>query len=100
LATTLVVDDSSLNRSMLATLLGYRGHRMVETSSGREAIDKTIAEHPELIITDTLMPSMAGYELVQKLHALEGKNQTQIIFYSATYLEGEAGARARGNRRP
>lgn len=95
MATILVVDDNSLNRSVLTTLLGYRGHRMVEASSGSEAIERTLVEHPELIITDILMPNMDGYELVQKLHALESKNQAQIIFYSATYLEGEARALAR-----
>jgi len=95
MATILVVDDNELNRSVLTTLLSYRGHRMVEASSGHEAIERTIAEHPDLIITDILMPNMDGYELVQKLHALNGGQQAQIIFYSATYLEGEARALAR-----
>lgn len=95
MATILVVDDNALNRNLLTTLLGYRGHRTVEAASGREAIDRTIAEHPELIITDILMPNMDGYELVQNLHALEANKQAQIIFYSATYLEGEARALAR-----
>lgn len=95
MATILVVDDNALNRSLLTTLLGYRGHRTLEAASGREAIDRTIAEHPELIITDILMPNMDGYELVQNLHALDANPQAQIIFYSATYLEGEARALAR-----
>jgi len=95
LATILVVDDNASNRSVLTTLLGYRGHRMVEASSGREAIDRTIAENPELIITDILMPNMDGYELVRNLHALDSNRQAQIVFYSATYLEGEARALAR-----
>lgn len=54
MATILVVDDNVLNRSVLTTLLAYRGHRLVEAASGSEAIDKTLAEHPELIITDIL----------------------------------------------
>ena len=95
MATILVVDDNALNRSLLTTLLGYRGHRTVEAASGHEAIDRTIAERPELIITDILMPNMDGYELVQSLHALDANKQAQIIFYSATYLEGEARALAR-----
>ena len=90
MATILVVDDNALNRSVLTTLLGYQGHRLVEAANGNEAIDKTLAEHPELIITDILMPNMDGYELVQKLRTLELPTQAPIIFYSATYLEGEA----------
>jgi CheY-like chemotaxis protein len=95
MATVLVVDDNGLNRSVLTTLLGYQGHRLVDAASGNEAIDKTLAEHPELIITDILTPNVDGYELVQKLRALELPGQTPIIFYSATYLEGEAQALAR-----
>lgn len=95
MATILVVDDNALNRSLLTTLLGYRGHRTLEAASGREAIDRTIAEHPELIITDILMPHMDGYELARNLHALDANQQVQIIFFSATYLEEEARALAR-----
>lgn len=95
MATILVVDDNVLNRSVLTTLLAYRGHRLVEAANGSEAIDKTLSEHPELIITDILMPNMDGYELVQRLRALEPPTQAPIIFYSATYLEGEAQALAR-----
>lgn len=95
MATILVVDDNALNRSVLTTLLGYQGHRLVEAANGHEAINKTLAEHPELIITDILMPNMDGYELVQKLRSLELPTQAPIIFYSATYLEGEAQALAR-----
>jgi len=34
MATILVVDDKPSNRSLLTTLLGYRGHRLVEASNG------------------------------------------------------------------
>jgi signal transduction histidine kinase len=94
LATILVVDDKALNRSLLTTLLGYQGHRVIEASSGSEAISLTMTENPELIITDILMPNMDGYELVRNLRALGPSKQSQIVFYSATYLEGEARALA------
>ena len=93
MATILVVDDNAVNRSVLTTLLGYQGHRLLEAADGFEAIEKATAEHPDLIITDILMPQMDGYELVQRLRALE--SQAPVIFYSATYLQGEAQALAR-----
>ena len=95
MATVLVVDDNALNRSVLTTLLSYRGHRVIEASNGHEAVERTLVEHPELVITDILMPNMDGYELVQKLNSLEDLKPASIIFYSATYLEGEARALAR-----
>ena len=34
MATILVVDDRDLNRSVLTTLLGHGGHRLLEASNG------------------------------------------------------------------
>ena len=95
MATILVVDDRELNRSLLTTLLGYGGHRLLEASSGPEGLSKVQRENPELIITDILMPDMDGYEFVRKVRTLPIAHQPQIIFYSATYLENEALALAR-----
>ena len=95
MATILVVDDRDLNRSVLTTLLGYGGHRLLEASSGPEGLSKVQAENPELVITDILMPEMDGYEFVRKVRTLPIAHQPQIIFYSATYLENEALALAR-----
>jgi signal transduction histidine kinase len=95
MATILVVDDKPLNRSLLTTLLGFSGHRMIEAANGLEAIEKALVEHPDLTITDILMPEMDGYQLVRKLRELEGSKKSKFMFYSATYLENEALALAR-----
>lgn len=95
MATILVVDDRDLNRNVLTAVLGYGGHRLLEASSGPEGLRKVQAENPELVITDILMPDMDGYEFVRKIRNLPLVHQPQIIFYSATYLEGEAMALAR-----
>jgi signal transduction histidine kinase len=88
MATILVVDDKPSNRSVLTTLLGYRGHRLVEASNGLEALDRVRTEHPDLVITDILMPGGDGYQLARKLR--EEANNVPVIFYSAVYLEAEA----------
>ncbi len=95
MATILVVDDKPLNRTLLTTLLGYGGHHMIEAANGFEAIEKTSLEHPDLTITDILMPGMDGYQLVKKLREIEGSQQSKFIFFSATYLEVEAQVLAR-----
>ena len=53
-------------------------------------MEKLRVEHPELIITDILMPKMDGYEFVRTVRALPDLPQPKIIFNSATYLEKEA----------
>ena len=67
MATILIVDDLSANRKFLVTLLRHQGHRLLEAADGREGLAAVHAEHPDLVITDVLMPVMDGYELVRQL---------------------------------
>ncbi len=90
MATILVVDDNAVNRSLLTTILGYGGHKLLEADNGAEALAKAQSEPLDLVITDILMPQMDGYELVGHLRKLENAKNTPIIFYSAMYLEKEA----------
>src|SRR5206468_8311233 len=94
MATILVVDDHATNRQVLTALLGYGGHRLLEASDGLEALELVRAEQPDLVISDILMPTMDGIELVQHLHADPVLGPTPVIFYTATYRLHEARALA------
>jgi signal transduction histidine kinase len=94
MAKILVVDDRASNRDVLMTLLGYCGHRLSEASNGADALDKVHADHPDLIITDLLMPGMDGFEFVRNLRADPNQMNTPVIFVTANYLEPEARALA------
>jgi PAS domain S-box-containing protein len=89
-ATILIVDDRPENRQFLTTLLGYGGHRLFEAVDGEEALAAARAHRPDLIITDLLMPTMDGFELVRRLRAEPGLADVRVIFYTATYLESDA----------
>lgn len=90
MAKILVVDDRPTNRQLLLTLLGYGGHELIEAADGAEALRHAYADHPDLVITDILMPTMSGYEFVQRLRADSTLNSTPVIFYTATYSEPQA----------
>jgi diguanylate cyclase (GGDEF)-like protein/PAS domain S-box-containing protein len=89
-ATILIVDDHVLNREFLMTLLGYGGHRLIEAANGVEGLKMVRAEHPDLVISDILMPNMDGYEFVTRLHSDPETAHVPVIFYTATYREREA----------
>ncbi|MBL8057490.1 MAG: PAS domain S-box protein, partial [Anaerolineales bacterium] len=95
MATILVVDDRPANREVLVTLLAYGGHRLLEAADGQEALAQVRAERPDLVIADILMPTMDGYDFVQRLRAEPDHSATPVIFYTATYLSREAEALAR-----
>lgn len=94
MATILVADDQPVGRQYLVTLLGYRGHRLLEACDGRQALEIALAEHPDLIITDILMPTMDGYQFVKELRNISALAAIPVIFYTATYHEDKARALA------
>jgi diguanylate cyclase (GGDEF)-like protein/PAS domain S-box-containing protein len=89
-ATILIVDDHVLNREFLMTLLSYGGHRLLEAANGAEGLKMVLAEKPDLVISDILMPNMDGYEFVTRMHAHAETADVPVIFYTATYREREA----------
>ena len=95
MATILIVDDRPSNRAYLMALLGFTEHRLLEAEDGAAALQLVRAERPDLIITDILMPTMDGYEFVQRLRADRALAATRVIFYSAVYAERETMAMAR-----
>lgn len=89
-ATILIVDDHVLNREFLMTLLSYGGHRLLEAANGAEGLKMVMAEKPDLVISDILMPNMDGYEFVTRMHEHAETADVPVIFYTATYREREA----------
>ncbi len=90
MATILIVDDKAGSREYLRALLEHNGHSLLEAADGAEALRVARASHPDLIITDILMPAMDGYELVRQLRADAELASTRVIFCSAHYHEREA----------
>ncbi len=89
-STILVVDDEPVNREVLATILGYAGHVVVEAGDGAEALALVRDRRPDLVISDILMPAMDGYEFVRQLRGDPGIAHTRVMFYTANYFEREA----------
>ena len=90
MATILIVDDVAANRKFLVTLLAQHGHRLLEAVNGRDGLAAVQAEHPDLVITDVLMPAMDGYELVRQLRLDPATSAMPVVFYTARYGEREA----------
>jgi PAS domain S-box-containing protein len=90
MATILIVDDLPANRRVLVALLRLQGHRLFEAADGHEALVAAHVEHPDLVITDVLMPVMDGYELVRQLRLDPATSMIPVVFYTAHYGEREA----------
>ena len=64
--TILIVEDNDAIRGMLVELFTPY-YNIDEAKDGKEAYDKVIADMPDLVLSDVVMPRMTGTELCQKI---------------------------------
>ena len=63
----LVVDDDKIIRALIKSLLTKAGYTCSFAENGRQGLELALAEHPDLMIVDWLMPEMNGIELISAL---------------------------------
>jgi len=80
-----------VNQRVAMGLLQKRGHRVVVTNNGREAIDRLAQESFDLVLMDVQMPEMGGYEATAAIRTREagtGKHQ-RIVAMTAHAMNGD-----------
>jgi len=76
----LIVDDQKTNRQILAWILEGLGHDYIEAENGKVAVEMVLAESPDLILMDVIMPVMDGYDATKEIKSLLGDQYIPVIF--------------------
>lgn len=88
-ATILVVDDAPPNVKLLRLILRDAGYRVLEASSGPEALDILRREKPDAMVLDVRMPGMTGYEVCQAVRRDPEFATLPVIMVTALSLPEE-----------
>jgi two-component system cell cycle sensor histidine kinase/response regulator CckA len=83
----LIVDDNEQNLYLLQVLLEGNGYQPLQAKSGNEALEIAIANPPDMVISDILMPGMDGFALCRQWKSNEKLKSIPFIFYTATYTD-------------
>ncbi len=75
----LLVDDSSTVLLMEKMILSKHDYELVLARDGQECVEKAVAERPDLILLDVVMPRMDGFEACRKLRELEETRAIPVI---------------------
>jgi len=75
----LIVEDDSMLLNIMSEKLVGEGFAVVQAQDGEEGLHKAIAEQPDLILLDVLMPKMDGVTMLKKLRATKKSLATPVI---------------------
>jgi DNA-binding response OmpR family regulator len=75
----LVVDDEADVRHLLKEILVAEGYQVVTAADGREALQLTLSEKPDLITLDCHMPKLDGLTLCKALRVSDETRNIPII---------------------
>ena len=89
----LVAEDNAVNQLLATRLLEKRGHRVVMTANGREALEALVKDRFDLVLMDVQMPEMDGLQATMALREKEKEKgdgfHQRIIALTAHAMKGD-----------
>ncbi|HEY3368063.1 MAG TPA: response regulator [Symbiobacteriaceae bacterium] len=86
----LVVDDDADVRTIVGIMLEKAGYNTRTAADGQEAFRMIVADRPDLLILDLMMPNLDGFQLVRVLRQRRWTQQIPLLVLTALDLtEGE-----------
>ncbi len=81
----LVVEDHADMRELLAWQIELMGFMAITAKLAKEGIEKAVAEQPDLILMDIMMPGMDGREAIRQLRARPETKNVPILAATALF---------------
>jgi CheY-like chemotaxis protein len=85
----LIIEDHADMRELLSWQVELMGFTALLAQGGREGIDKAVAEKPDLIILDIMMPGMDGRDAARELRAKPELKDVTILASTALFREAD-----------
>lgn len=79
----LVVDDEEHIVELIKYNLESNGYKVITAYDGKEALDKSIKEEPDLILLDLMLPKIDGFEVCKKLKKDVNTEYIPVIMLTA-----------------
>jgi DNA-binding response OmpR family regulator len=85
----LIADDDADIVRFVALNLRLEGFEVVVADNGQDALDTALDKHPSLILLDTMMPRMDGYEVCSRLRDERPNTPIRVIMLTAKSLDAD-----------
>jgi CheY-like chemotaxis protein len=97
----LVVDDDRDTRDLYRVVLETASYHVEEAATLAEAVHMAASRHPDVVLSDWLLPDGDGLALSEKLRALPTAHDTPLLAITGVCMTGDelTAARAAGYSR-
>ena len=85
----LVADDDRDIVRFVALNLRLEGFEVVVADNGQDALEVALDAHPSLMLLDTMMPRMDGYEVCSRLRDQRPDRRIRVIMLTAKSCEAD-----------
>jgi CheY-like chemotaxis protein len=82
----LVVDDNKRDLKLFTSALKHRGYLTTAKSGALAALRAAVADPPDLVVVDLVMPRIDGFEFLRRFRAAEHGRKTPIIVLTGKEL--------------
>jgi CRP-like cAMP-binding protein len=79
----LLIEDNDEIRENTAEILELANYKVVTAANGKIGIETALAEEPDLIVCDIMMPVLDGYGVLHALHKNDSVKNIPFIFLTA-----------------
>lgn len=79
-AKILLVDGDRWARRVVVSALADRGYSIAATGDGFAGLARALAEPPDLVISEVLLPGMCGWRMLRKLRSYRACARTPVMF--------------------
>ena len=79
----LIADDDPVILRLIQVNLELEGYQVLTANNGEEALAQALAEHPDLVILDIMMPRLDGYQTCERLKESDDTRDIPVVFLSA-----------------
>jgi len=85
----LLVEDNEKNMKLLRDVLTAKGYRVLEATSGEEAVELTLADEPQLVLMDVQLPGIDGVEALRRVRADPRTTGVPVLALTAQAMDGD-----------
>jgi len=90
----LIVDDRVDNLVVLERVLDDPNYKVIQATSGKEALERMQVEEFACVLLDVNMPGMDGYEVAKAMREAQKSKELPILFVTAALRDDESLAKA------